>query len=148
MSGRGASTWPAPFWLGPACGAAGAGVAGDVETAAAAVAAVYCGARVAMGTGRDLRHAVQRRVARFSGREMDRFGTPSLITRGTNDVQQIQMLTMIEKTPFFRTVRDHTIMGMFAAPQHGGNFKKTGWTQIGYDDSLNFRAPFGAYDKA
>ena len=62
--------------------------------------------------------------------------------------QQIQTLTMIEKTPFFRTVRDHTIMGMFAAPQHGGNFKKVGWTQIGYDDSLNFRAPFGAYDKA
>jgi gluconate 2-dehydrogenase gamma chain len=65
----------------------------------------------------------------------------------TND-QQIQVLTTMEKTPFFRTVRDHTIMGMFAAPQHGGNFKKVGWTQIGYDDSLNFRAPFGAYDKA
>ena len=39
-------------------------------------------------------------------------------------------------------------MGMFAAPQHGGNYKKVGWTQIGFDDSLNFRAPFGAYDKA
>ena len=62
--------------------------------------------------------------------------------------QQIQTLTMIEKTPFFRTVRDHTIMGMFASPQHGGNYRKVGWTQIGYDDSLNFRAPFGAYDKA
>ena len=59
-----------------------------------------------------------------------------------------QALTAIEKTPFFKTVRDHTIMGMFAAPQHGGNYKKVGWTQIGYDDSLNFRAPFGAYDKA
>lgn len=66
--------------------------------AVTAVAAVYCGARVAMGTGRDLRHAVQRRVARFSGREMDRFGTPSLITRGTNDVQQIQMLTLMGLT--------------------------------------------------
>ena len=54
---------------------------------------------------------------------------------------QIALLTAIEKTPFFQTVRDHTIMGMFAAPQHGGNFKKVGWTQIGYDDSLNFRAP-------
>jgi hypothetical protein len=62
--------------------------------------------------------------------------------------QQIAVLTSIEKTPFFKTVRDHTIMGMFASPQHGGNFKKVGWTQIGYDDSLNFRAPFGAYDKA
>jgi hypothetical protein len=61
---------------------------------------------------------------------------------------QIALLTSIEKTPFFRTVRDHTIMGMFASPQHGGNYKKVGWTQIGYDDSLNFRAPFGAYDKA
>ena len=62
--------------------------------------------------------------------------------------QQIQILTAMEKTPFFKTVRDHTIMGMFASPQHGGNYKKVGWTQIGYDDSLNFRAPFGAYDKA
>jgi hypothetical protein len=61
---------------------------------------------------------------------------------------QIALLTSIEKTPFFKTVRDHTIMGMFAAPQHGGNFRKTGWSQIGFDDSLNFRAPFGAYDKA
>jgi gluconate 2-dehydrogenase gamma chain len=62
--------------------------------------------------------------------------------------QQIAVLSSIEKTPFFKTVRDHTITGMFAAPQHGGNFRKIGWQQIGYDDSLNFRAPFGAYDKA
>jgi gluconate 2-dehydrogenase gamma chain len=62
--------------------------------------------------------------------------------------QQIALLTAMEKTPFFKTVRDHTIMGMFAAPQHGGNFRKVGWQQIGFDDSLNFRAPFGAYDKA
>ena len=62
--------------------------------------------------------------------------------------QQIAMLTAIEKTEFFRTVRDHTIMGMFSAPQHGGNYQKIGWKQIEFDDSLNFRAPFGAYDKA
>lgn len=62
--------------------------------------------------------------------------------------QQIALLTAIEDTPFFRIVRDHTIMGMFSAPQHGGNFRKIGWQQIGFDDSLNFRAPFGAYDKA
>ena len=62
--------------------------------------------------------------------------------------QQLALLTSIETTPFFKTVRDHTIMGMFASPQHGGNFRKTGWQQIGFDDSLNFRAPFGAYDKA
>lgn len=61
---------------------------------------------------------------------------------------QVALLTGIQATPFFKTVRDHTIMGMFAAPQHGGNYRKTGWQQIGYDDSLNFRAPFGAYDRA
>jgi len=62
--------------------------------------------------------------------------------------QQLATLTAMETTPFFKTVRDHTIMGMFAAPQHGGNYHKVGWQQIGFDDSLNFRAPFGAYDKA
>ena len=67
---------------------------------------------------------------------------------GMSSSDQIAMLTGMEKTPFFKTVRDHTIMGMFAAPQHGGNFHKIGWQQIGFDDSLNFRAPFGAYDKA
>ncbi|MEF3120995.1 ABC transporter ATP-binding protein [Kocuria flava] len=60
----------------------------------AAVAAVYCGARAAMGTGRDLRRAVQRRVGSFGAREVGRFGAPSLITRGTNDVQQIQLLVL------------------------------------------------------
>jgi gluconate 2-dehydrogenase gamma chain len=65
-----------------------------------------------------------------------------------SSADQVALLSSIEKTPFFRTVRDHTVMGMFAAPQHGGNYKKIGWSQIGFDDSLNFRAPFGAYDKA
>ncbi|MFF0903930.1 UNVERIFIED_CONTAM: ABC transporter ATP-binding protein [Kocuria sp. CPCC 205316] len=62
---------------------------------AAAVAAVYCAARAAMGTGRDLRRAVQRRVGSFGSREVNRFGAPTLITRGTNDVQQIQMLVLM-----------------------------------------------------
>ena len=62
--------------------------------------------------------------------------------------QQIQLLTAIEKTAFFTTVRNHTVMGMFTAPQHGGNYNKVGWKLIGFEDSLNFRAPFGAYDKA
>lgn len=60
--------------------------------------------------------------------------------------QQLQLLTAIEKTPFFTTVRDHTVIGMFASPQHGGNFNKVGWKLIGYDDTLNFKPPFGYYD--
>lgn len=63
-----------------------------------------------------------------------------------NSAQQIQVMTAIEKSAFFRAVREHTIMGVFSAPQHGGNYNKIGWKLIGFDDSLNFRAPFGAYD--
>ena len=61
--------------------------------------------------------------------------------------QQIAVLTSIEKTPFFQAVRSHTIMGMFSAPQHGGNYQKAGWKLIDFDDSLNFQPPFGYYDK-
>ncbi|MFJ9028746.1 ABC transporter ATP-binding protein [Streptomyces sp. NPDC102274] len=64
----------------------------------AAGAAVYFGARVAMGAGRDLRSAVFSRVQDFSVREMGRFGAASLITRTTNDVQQVQTLTGIGLT--------------------------------------------------
>lgn len=63
--------------------------------ALAAISAVYCGAKAAMGTGRDLRQAVQRSVAGFSDMEVEHFGAPSLITRGTNDVQQVQMMVLM-----------------------------------------------------
>jgi ATP-binding cassette subfamily B protein len=58
--------------------------------AAAAATAVYFGAKIAMGVARDLRAVTFRRVQDFSAREMSRFGTASLITRTTNDVQQVQ----------------------------------------------------------
>ena len=60
--------------------------------------------------------------------------------------QQIKVLTAIEKTPFFRTVRTHTVIGFFSRPVHGGNYDKIGWKLIGYDDSLNHKPPFGYYD--
>src|SRR5690625_4257999 len=65
---------------------------------ACAVGAVYLGARTAMSVGRDLRHAVFSRVQRFSVAEAAHFGAPSLITRSTNDVQQVQMVTLMTFT--------------------------------------------------
>ncbi len=62
------------------------------------VAAVYVGSRVAMGFGRDVREALFRQVNTFSSREVARFGAPSLITRITNDVQQVQMLVLMTCT--------------------------------------------------
>jgi ATP-binding cassette subfamily B multidrug efflux pump len=63
-----------------------------------AVSAVYFGARTAMAVGRDIRSAIFNRVQEFSAREVGRFGTPSLITRTTNDVQQVQMLALMTFT--------------------------------------------------
>jgi ATP-binding cassette subfamily B protein len=59
------------------------------------ICAVYFAARTAMAVGRDLRSAQFRQVQRFSAREIGQIGTPSLITRSTNDVQQVQMLVLM-----------------------------------------------------
>ncbi|MFI9273778.1 ABC transporter ATP-binding protein [Kitasatospora sp. NPDC052896] len=62
------------------------------------IGAVFFGARTAMALGRDIRTSVFDRVQSFSSRELGRFGAPSLITRTTNDVQQVQMLVLMTFT--------------------------------------------------
>ncbi|HLL65605.1 MAG TPA: ABC transporter ATP-binding protein [Micromonosporaceae bacterium] len=68
-----------------------------IQIATSAVA-VYFGARTAMAAGRDIRSDIFERVQDFSAREVSQFGTPSLITRTTNDVQQVQMLALMTFT--------------------------------------------------
>jgi ATP-binding cassette subfamily B protein len=68
-----------------------------VQIVCAAIA-VYFGAKTAMGVGRDVRAAIFDRVQSFSVREVGQFGAPSLITRTTNDVQQVQLLVVITLT--------------------------------------------------
>jgi ATP-binding cassette subfamily B protein len=63
-----------------------------------AAAAVWYGAKAAMGFGRDLRRDLFHQVTDYSSREVGRFGAPSLITRITNDVQQVQMLVVLGAT--------------------------------------------------
>ncbi|MFD8972217.1 MULTISPECIES: ABC transporter ATP-binding protein [Streptomyces] len=62
------------------------------------IGAVYYGARTASALGRDVRGAIFDRVQSFSARELGHFGAPSLITRTTNDVQQVQMLVLMAFT--------------------------------------------------
>ncbi|MFJ8712213.1 ABC transporter ATP-binding protein [Streptomyces violaceus] len=62
------------------------------------IGAVYYGARTASALGRDVRASVFDRVQSFSARELGQFGAPSLITRTTNDVQQVQMLALMTFT--------------------------------------------------
>jgi ATP-binding cassette, subfamily B, multidrug efflux pump len=63
-----------------------------------AIAAVYFGSKVAMGFGRDVRRDLFHTVTDYSSREVDHFGAPSLITRITNDVTQVQMLVQMTCT--------------------------------------------------
>ncbi len=63
--------------------------------AVCAIISVFWSARIAMAVGRDLRGSIFRKVLAFSQAETNQFGTPSLITRNTNDVQQVQMLLVI-----------------------------------------------------
>ena len=67
-------------------------------TGIAAIFGVYWASRVAMGAGRDMRGSLFRKVQSFSQNEINHFGTASLITRNTNDVQQVQMLVAIGLT--------------------------------------------------
>ncbi|HEU4946411.1 MAG TPA: ABC transporter ATP-binding protein [Kribbella sp.] len=62
------------------------------------IAAVYFGAKTAAGFGRDVRAGVFHRVGQFSAREVGRFGAPTLISRSTNDVTQVQMLVVMTCT--------------------------------------------------
>ena len=64
-------------------------------SALAAIAAVYFGSKTSMALGRDTRGALFRNVQQFSQAEVNRFGAPSLITRTTNDVQQVQMVVLM-----------------------------------------------------
>jgi len=65
---------------------------------ACSLAAVYVGAKVAMSYGRDLRAGIVHHVGALSAREVGKIGAPSLITRTTNDVQQVQMLVLVGMT--------------------------------------------------
>ncbi|MEO7123001.1 MAG: ABC transporter ATP-binding protein [Lacisediminihabitans sp.] len=65
-----------------------------------AITAVYFGAKASMLLGRNLRGAIFHRVSEFSEREVSQFGAPSLITRTTNDVQQVQMFVLMTCTLF------------------------------------------------
>ncbi|QIZ98232.1 ABC transporter ATP-binding protein [Leifsonia sp. PS1209] len=77
----------------------GAGMLGvTLVQVACSITAVYFGAKVAMRVGRDLRGAIFQKVGEFSEREVSKFGAPSLITRNTNDVQQVQMLVLMTCT--------------------------------------------------
>jgi gluconate 2-dehydrogenase subunit 3-like protein len=61
--------------------------------------------------------------------------------------QQIELLKSVDETPFFKTTRLLTLLGMFALPAYGGNRDGVGWKLIGFEDAHIFQPPFGYYDR-
>ncbi|MGX1738167.1 ABC transporter ATP-binding protein [Corynebacterium flavescens] len=94
-----------------------------------AIAAVWFGSRTAMGLGRDLRAEVYRRVSRFSAEDMHHFGAATLITRGTNDVQQIQMVYMMILN-FMVTAPIMSIGGIIMAMREDAGMSWLVWVSV------------------
>jgi ATP-binding cassette subfamily B multidrug efflux pump len=67
----------------------------SLVSVAASIVAVYWGSKTGMAFGRDVRSSIFRKVESFSQADVNHFGTPSLITRNTNDVQQVQLLVLV-----------------------------------------------------
>ena len=94
-----------------------------------AIGAVWCGSRTAMGVGRDLRGEVFRHVNSLSAEDMSRFGTPTLITRGTNDVQQVQMVYMMMLN-FMVTAPIMSIGGIIMAVREDAGLSWLVWVSV------------------
>lgn len=93
------------------------------------IGAVWCGSRTAMGVGRDLRSEVFRKVTTFSAEDMSEFGTPTLITRGTNDVQQVQMVYMMMLN-FMVTAPIMSIGGIIMAIREDAGLSWLVWVSV------------------
>ncbi|REE04419.1 ABC transporter ATP-binding protein [Citricoccus muralis] len=94
-----------------------------------AIAAVWFGARMSMSIGRDIRQAIYTRVDHFSAEEMGRFGAPTLITRGTNDVQQVQMVVLMALN-FMVMVPIMSIGGIVMAIQEDPGLSWLVWVSV------------------
>lgn len=94
-----------------------------------AIGAVWCGSRTAMDVGRDLRSEVFRKVTTFSAEDMSEFGTPTLITRGTNDVQQVQMVYMMMLN-FMVTAPIMSIGGIIMAIREDAGLSWLVWVSV------------------
>ncbi|GAP54724.1 uncharacterized ABC transporter ATP-binding protein Mb1304c [Arthrobacter sp. Hiyo6] len=94
-----------------------------------AIAGVYFGSKAAMAFGRDLRRGVFRKVSSFSAKDVNVFGAPTLITRGTNDVQQVQML-MLMALNFMVATPIMCVGGIFMALREDLNLSWLVWVSV------------------
>lgn len=95
----------------------------------------------------DQAHLLDFRVGLSELRRVTRERHPEATSFATLDpAHQTGILEACETTPFFRAMREYTMMGCFGDPSYGGNRGKAGWKLIGFEDRFAWQAPFGHYD--
>ena len=96
------------------------------------------------GTKSDALKPIRAGLAPLQAESINKFGIEKFA--GLDDAQKIELLTGIEETPFFETVRFLTLAGLFTNPSYGGNRDQVGWKLIGFDIQHASQPPFGYYD--
>jgi gluconate 2-dehydrogenase gamma chain len=97
------------------------------------------------GYDKDKQDLYRRGLAETQSKRAAMFPGSSSIAALTAD-QQIALLKAIEKTEFFQKVRQHTVLGFFGHPMHGGNRDMVGWKLIAIEHKMQYAPPFGYYD--
>jgi gluconate 2-dehydrogenase gamma chain len=96
----------------------------------------------------DQRLVFERGLAGFEAEVHRRFPDAAGFATLQPATQVELMIGLEQRDPeFFESLRVATIAGMFADPRYGGNFEKTGWKLIGFDDRFSWAPPFGDYDR-
>ena len=98
------------------------------------------------GYDKNLQAAYKQGLAEIQIRRAALFPTSTTIAE-LSPRDRIQLLTSIEKTEFFSTVRRHTILGFFGHPRHGGNRNGASAKLLGIQESMMYSPPFGYYDR-
>jgi len=94
------------------------------------------------------RPVFERGLAGFETEVHNRFPDAAGFATLQSATQVELMIGLEQRDPeFFESLRVATIAGMFADPKYGGNFEKTGWKLIGFDDRFGWAPPFGDYDR-
>lgn len=116
---------------------------GDTPGAAEA-GVIYFMDAVLTSSKSDALEPVRAGLASLQAESQNRFGIKSFA--GLDDAQKVELLTGIEDTPFFATLRFLTLAGLFTDPSYGGNRDQVGWKLIGFDTPHHSQPPFGYYD--
>ena len=94
------------------------------------------------------RPVMERGLAAFDAEVRSRFPDAGGFAALQGATQIELMISLEQRDPvFFESVRVATLAGMFADPKYGGNFEKTGWKLIGFEDRFGWGPPFGDYDR-